>query len=110
MRRFATMIAMAAATALAAGGALAQDLTVGVSWSNFQEERWKTDEAAIKAALSMPRGAKYISADAQSSSEQAIGRRIESLIARGATALIILAQDADAVAGGRRRRRTKAFR
>ena len=23
--------------------------TVGVSWSNFQEERWKTDEAAIKA-------------------------------------------------------------
>ena len=24
---------------------------IGVSWSNFQEERWKTDEAAIKAAL-----------------------------------------------------------
>ena len=24
---------------------------VGVSWSNFQEERWKTDEAAIKSAL-----------------------------------------------------------
>jgi ABC-type xylose transport system substrate-binding protein len=26
-------------------------MTVGVSWSNFQEERWKTDEAAIVAAL-----------------------------------------------------------
>ena len=24
---------------------------IGVSWSNFQEERWKKDEAAIKAAL-----------------------------------------------------------
>ena len=34
-----------------AGGALAQDITVGVSWSNFQEERWKTDEAAIQAQL-----------------------------------------------------------
>jgi len=36
--------------ALAASGACAQ-LTVGVSWSNFQEERWKTDEAAMKAQL-----------------------------------------------------------
>jgi len=41
-------------------------ITVGVSWSNFQEERWKTDEAAIKGALEAA-GAKYISADAQAS-------------------------------------------
>jgi D-xylose transport system substrate-binding protein len=34
---------------------------VGISWSNFQEERWKTDEAAIKSALAAA-GAKYISA------------------------------------------------
>ena len=27
-------------------------VTVGVSWSDFQEERWKTDEAAMKAAPS----------------------------------------------------------
>ncbi|HEX2019763.1 MAG TPA: D-xylose ABC transporter substrate-binding protein, partial [Aurantimonas sp.] len=34
------------------GSAAAQEgKTVGVSWSNFQEERWKTDEAAIKEAL-----------------------------------------------------------
>ena len=31
--------------------AFSADLIVGVSWSNFQEERWKTDEAAIKSAL-----------------------------------------------------------
>ena len=60
---------IAAATALLLGTAIstaafAQDLTVGVSWSNFQEERWKTDEAAIKAALEAA-GAKYVSSDAQ---------------------------------------------
>ncbi len=70
-------------------------ITVGVSWSNFQEERWKTDEAAIKAALEAA-GATYISADAQSSSAKQLSD-IENLIASGADALIILAQDASAV-------------
>ena len=77
-----------------AGPSLAQDLTVGVSWSNFQEERWKTDEAAIKAALEAA-GANYVSADAQSSSSKQLAD-VESLIASGADALIILAQDAAA--------------
>ena len=68
---------------------------VGVSWSNFQEERWKTDEAAIKAALEAA-GASYISSDAQSSASKQLSD-IESLIAQGADALIILAQDAKAI-------------
>ena len=76
--------------------ALAADITVGVSWSNFQEERWKTDEAAIKAALEKA-GAEYISADAQSSTAKQL-TDVENLIARGASALIILAQDASAIA------------
>ena len=75
--------------------AQAEELIVGVSWSNFQEERWKTDEAAIKAALEAV-GATYISADAQSSSAKQLSD-VESLIARNAKALIILAQDADAI-------------
>nr|WP_108783791.1 D-xylose ABC transporter substrate-binding protein [Pontivivens insulae] len=74
---------------------LAQDLTVGVSWSNFQEERWKTDEAAIVAALEAA-GATYISSDAQSSASKQLSD-VESLIAQGADALIILAQDASAI-------------
>ncbi|WP_332715774.1 D-xylose ABC transporter substrate-binding protein [Pelagibacterium mangrovi] len=79
-----------------AGGAFAQDgLTVGVSWSNFQEERWKTDEAAIQAKLE-ELGATYISADAQSSPSKQL-TDIESLIAQGANALIVLAQDNDAI-------------
>ncbi|WP_296424434.1 D-xylose ABC transporter substrate-binding protein [Yoonia sp.] len=70
-------------------------MTVGVSWSNFQEERWKTDEAAIKAALEAA-GATYVSADAQSSSAKQLSD-VESLIAQGVDALIILAQDSAAI-------------
>jgi D-xylose transport system substrate-binding protein len=76
--------------------AQAQDaIKVGVSWSNFQEERWKTDEAAIKAALEAA-GAEYLSADAQSSAAKQLSD-VESLISQGANVLIILAQDADAI-------------
>jgi len=75
--------------------AMSAELTVGVSWSNFQEERWKTDEAAIKAALEAA-GATYVSADAQSSSAKQLSD-VESLIAQGVDALIILAQDAQAI-------------
>ena len=73
----------------------AKDLVVGVSWSNFQEERWKTDEAAIKAALEAA-GDKYISADAQSSAAKQL-TDVESLIAQGANAIIVLAQDSEAI-------------
>ena len=76
---------------------------IGVSWSNFQEERWKTDEAAIKAAIEKV-GGTYLSADAQSSPAKQL-TDVESLIARGAKALIVLAQDAQAkaIAGNNRR-------
>ncbi|PJE31482.1 D-xylose ABC transporter substrate-binding protein [Pseudooceanicola antarcticus] len=74
-------------------GAFAQ--TVGVSWSNFQEERWKTDEAAIVAAIEAA-GGDYISADAQSSSSKQLSD-VESLVAQGADVLVILAQDTQAI-------------
>ena len=81
--------------AVAGSAAVAQNLTVGVSWNNFQEERWKTDEAAIVSALDAA-GAKYISTDAQSSAEKQASD-VENLIAQGANALIVLAQDSEAV-------------
>ena len=74
---------------------MAKDVTVGVSWSNFQEERWKTDEAAIKAALDEA-GAKYISADAQGSPTKQL-TDVESLISKGANVLVILAMDSEAI-------------
>ena len=89
------IVAAVIATVGFSSAALAQDLTVGVSWSNFQEERWKTDEAAIVGALEAA-GAAYVSADAQSSTAKQIAD-IESLVAQGVDALIILAQDAQAI-------------
>ncbi|MEM6823864.1 MAG: D-xylose ABC transporter substrate-binding protein [Pseudomonadota bacterium] len=94
MQRRKLLAALVAATAITAP-AIAQAQTVGVSWSNFQEERWKTDEAAIKGALEAA-GATYVSSDAQSSSSKQISD-VESLIAQGVDALIILAQDAQAI-------------
>jgi D-xylose transport system substrate-binding protein len=89
------IVAAVLATVGFSSAALAQDITVGVSWSNFQEERWKTDEAAIVAALEAA-GAAYVSADAQSSTAKQLAD-IESLIAQGVDALIILAQDSQAI-------------
>ncbi len=74
--------------------AMAKDLVVGVSWSNFQEERWKTDEAAIKAGLGS--NAKYISADAQASPTKQLAD-VEDLISKGANVLVILAMDSEAI-------------
>ena len=96
MKLATTLLAATAMTVISAGAALAAGKPViGVSWSNFQEERWKTDEAAIKAAVEKA-GGTYISADAQSSPAKQL-TDIESLITKGATALIVLAQDADAI-------------
>ena len=86
--------ALLAAALLASAAAHAQ-LVVGVSWSNFQEERWKTDEAAIKAELAR-RGAGYVSADAGGSPEKQLAD-VDGLIAKGAKALIVLAMDKDAI-------------
>jgi D-xylose transport system substrate-binding protein len=96
MRKALTLAAILAASVSTSALAGSHSVTVGVSWSNFQEERWKTDEAAIKAALEAA-GATYISADAQASAAKQL-TDIEALIAQGADALIILAMDKDAIA------------
>lgn len=72
------------------------ELIIGVSWNNYNEERWaKADEPAIKSALDAA-GATYISTDAGSSAEQQL-TDVENLISQGADALIILAQDGTAI-------------
>ncbi len=89
------LLATSATVALVAGPAVAADKIIGVSWSNFQEERWKTDEASMIESIEA-NGDTYISADAQSSA----GKQqtdVENLIAQGADALIILAVDSGAI-------------
>ncbi len=82
------------ATGDATGGG--EELTVGVSWNNYNEERWALhDEPAIQQALQAC-GAEYISTDAGSSAEQQLAD-VENLIAQGANAIIILAQDGEAI-------------
>ena len=79
-----------------AGGEGGGDCVVGVSWNNFQEERWaKWDEPAMQAAIEAG-GGSYISTDAQSSAETQASD-VENLIAQGANVLVILAQDGTAI-------------
>ncbi len=95
------LLAVVALLAVACGGSGSSgdggdELIVGVSWNNYNEERWaRWDEPAIKAALDAA-GAKYISADAGSSAEKQL-TDVENLISQGADALIILAQDGTAI-------------
>jgi D-xylose transport system substrate-binding protein len=87
----------AAGTIASAGLVAAQDgPVIGVSWNNYNEERWlNSDEPAIKAAVEAA-GGKYISTDAKSDAATQL-TDVENLITQGAQALIILAQDKDAI-------------
>jgi len=91
------VIAACGGTTPSGGGAsAAAGCTVGVSWNNYQEERWaKWDEPAIKAAISAG-GGKYISNDAKSSAETQASN-VDNLISQGAKVVIILAQDGTAI-------------
>jgi D-xylose transport system substrate-binding protein len=99
MAKFAGgLLAAVALSFYVAGVAIAEakGRVIGVSWSNFQEERWKTDELAMKATIAAA-GDKYISADAQSSPQKQL-TDIETLISQNANVLIVLAQDSSAIA------------
>lgn len=72
------------------------DCVVGVSWNNYQEERWaKWDEPALKEAIEQG-GGTYVSNDAKSSAETQ-ATNVENLISQGANVLVILAQDGTAI-------------
>jgi D-xylose transport system substrate-binding protein len=72
------------------------DCVVGMSWNNYQEERWaKQDEPAMKAAIEAG-GGTYVSNDAKSSAETQASN-VENLISQGANVVIVLAQDGTAV-------------
>jgi len=85
----ALMLGMSSMSAMAAGK------TIAVSWKTFQEERWKTDEAAIKAVVEAA-GDKYISTDAQGSAQKQAAD-IEGLIAQKVDVIMVVAFDSDAI-------------
>lgn len=86
----------ASKTTAPSGSSGAGKCVVGVSWNNYQEERWaKFDEPAIKKAVEAG-GGTYVSNDAKSSAETQASN-VENLISQGAKVLIILAQDGTAI-------------
>jgi D-xylose transport system substrate-binding protein len=101
IRRLGALLAIAAiafgactsgSSAPAGTGATANGCKIGVSWNNYQEERWaKWDEPAIKAAIEAG-GGTYLSNDAASSEEKQASN-VDNLISQGAQVVIILAQN-----------------
>jgi D-xylose transport system substrate-binding protein len=85
----ALLLGMSSVAATAAGK------TIAVSWKTFQEERWKTDEAAIKAVVEAA-GNTYVSTDAQTSAQKQAAD-IEGLISQKVDVIMVVAFDSDAI-------------
>lgn len=94
-RKFLTVAAGALMLGLSTLSAEAAGKTIAVSWKTFQEERWKTDEAAIKAVVEAA-GDKYVSTDAQGSAQKQAAD-IESLISQKVDVILVVAFDSDAI-------------
>jgi len=99
MKSIVKAVVAGAMLATAMGGmtslAMAKGKTIAVSWKTFQEERWKTDDAAIKAVVEAA-GDKYITADAQGSAQKQAAD-IEALIAQKPDVILVVAFDSDAI-------------
>ncbi|HSO47218.1 MAG TPA: substrate-binding domain-containing protein [Rhizobiaceae bacterium] len=95
MKKFVLALAGAALAMSVSSSALAAGKTIAVSWKTFQEERWKTDEAAIKAVVEAA-GDKYLSTDAQGSAQKQAAD-IEGLIAQKVDVILVVAFDSDAI-------------
>ncbi len=85
----ALLLGMSSMSAMAAGK------TIAVSWKTFQEERWKTDAAAIKAVVEAA-GDKYVDTDAQGSAQKQAAD-IEGLISQKVDVIMVVAFDSDAI-------------
>lgn len=94
-RNIFTLMAGALLLGMSSMSAMAAGKTIAVSWKTFQEERWKTDEAAIKAVVEAA-GNKYISTDAQGSAAKQL-TDIEGLVSQKVDVILVVAFDSDAI-------------
>jgi D-xylose transport system substrate-binding protein len=69
---------------------------VGVSWNNFQQPRWAAHDKPNLQKTIEAGGGTYYDADANLSNEQQL-TDVSTLISKGATVLILLAQDNKAI-------------
>lgn len=89
------IFAALAALAVSSPMAVAEGRKIGVSWSNFQEPRWKFDAAAMRSSIQRD-GNEYISANAEASAEKQLAD-IQTMIEQGVQALVILPVDREAI-------------
>ncbi len=94
-RNILTLMAGALMLGMSSMSAMAAGKTIAVSWKTFQEERWKTDEAAIKAVVEAA-GNTYVSTDAQTSAQKQAAD-IEGLISQKVDVILVVAYDSDAI-------------
>ena len=90
-RNILTLMAGALMLGMSSMSAMAAGKTIAVSWKTFQEERWKTDEAAIKAVVEAA-GNTYVSTDAQGSAQKQAAD-IEGLISQKPDVVLVVAFD-----------------
>jgi len=90
-----TLLAGALVMSIAPSAVMAAGKTIAVSWKTFQEERWKIDEAAIKAVVEAA-GNTYVSTDAQGSAQKQAAD-IEALIGQNVDVILVVAYDSDAI-------------
>ncbi len=89
----ALLVAACTPAASSGGG---DECIVGVSWNNFQQQRWaRSDKPAMKEAIEAG-GGTFIDADANLDSLQQ-ATDIDSMIEQGADVLVLLAQDGTAI-------------
>ena len=94
-RKFLTLAAGALVLGMSSMSAMAAGKTIAVSWKTYQEERWKTDEAAIRAVVEAA-GDKLVTTDAQLSAQKQAAD-IESLISQKVDLIMVVAYDSDAI-------------
>ncbi len=94
-RKIFTIVAGALLLGMSSMSAMAAGKTIAVSWKTFQEERWKTDEAAIKAVVEAA-GNKFVSTDAQGSAAKQL-TDIEGLVTQKVDVILVVAFDSDAI-------------
>jgi D-xylose transport system substrate-binding protein len=90
-----TLLAALVAVTSLSTAAFAEGKKIGVSWSNFQEARWKFDAAAMRSSIQRD-GNEYVTANAEASAEKQLDD-IRSMIDAGVDALVILPVDREAI-------------
>ena len=89
-------VILAACTTASPGESEGAGCLVGVSWNDYDQERWKkADEPAMKESIEAA-GGTYTRTDAKTSSEQQL-TDIDNLLGQGVGAIILLSKDTEVI-------------